>query len=48
MPIDYQQLYEKIKEIGKGALERRKTLEERRDLARSLLGTLQFRPGWAA
>jgi hypothetical protein len=39
MPIDYQQLYEKIQEIGKGALERRKTLEERRDLARSLLGT---------
>jgi hypothetical protein len=39
MPIDYQQLYEKIMEIGKGALERRKTLEERRDLARNLLDT---------
>jgi len=30
MPIDYQQIYEKIQEIGKGARERRKTLEERR------------------
>ena len=30
MPIDYQQVYEKIQEIGKGLRERRRTLEERR------------------
>jgi hypothetical protein len=30
MPIDYQQIYEKIQEIGKGLRERRRTLEERR------------------
>jgi len=39
MPIDYQQIYEKIQEIGKGARERRKTLEERRSKARELLNT---------
>jgi hypothetical protein len=39
MPIDYQQIYEKIQEIGKGARERKKTLEERRALARNLLDT---------
>src|SRR5512134_224747 len=37
MPIDYQQIYEKIQEIGKGARERKKTLEERRLKARDLL-----------
>lgn len=37
MPIDYQQVYEKIQEIGKGARERKKTLEERRIKARELL-----------
>jgi len=37
MPIDYQQIYEKIQEIGKGARERKKTLEERRTKARDLL-----------
>lgn len=37
MPIDYQQVYEKIQEIGKGARERKKTLEERRTKARELL-----------
>ena len=37
MPIDYQQIYEKIQEIGKGARERKKTLEERRFKARELL-----------
>ena len=37
MPIDYQQVYEKIQEIGKGARERKKTLEERRNKARELL-----------
>ncbi|HAV78932.1 MAG TPA: hypothetical protein DCX53_16400 [Anaerolineae bacterium] len=39
MPIDYQQIYEKIQEIGKGARERKKTLEERRTKARELLNT---------
>jgi hypothetical protein len=37
MPIDYQQIYTQIREIGAGARERKKTLEERRALARSLL-----------
>lgn len=37
MPIDYQQIHETIQEIGRGALERKKTLEERRALARNLL-----------
>ena len=37
MPVDYQKIYSKIKEIGTGAQERRKTLEERRKHARSLL-----------
>ncbi len=39
MPIAYQQIYEKIQEIGKGARERKKTLEERRAKARDLLNT---------
>src|SRR5689334_25197321 len=30
MPIDYQQIYTKIQEIGNGLRERRRTLEERR------------------
>ena len=37
MPIDYQQIYTRIKEIGVGARERRKTLEEKRIKARDLL-----------
>jgi len=37
MPIAYQQVYEKIQEIGRGARERKKTLEERRVKARELL-----------
>ena len=37
MPIDYQQIYAKIQEIGKGARERKKTLDERRSKARELL-----------
>lgn len=37
MPIDYQQVYTRIKEIGAGARERKKTLDERRVLARKLL-----------
>jgi len=39
MPIDYQQIYETVQEIGKGARERKKTLEERRSKARELLNT---------
>ncbi len=37
MPVDYQQIHTRIKEIGAGARERQKTLEERRDKARALL-----------
>jgi hypothetical protein len=37
MPIDYQQIYQKIQEIGKGARERKKTLDERQAKARGLL-----------
>lgn len=37
MAIDFQQIYTRIKEIGAGARERKKTLEERRKLARDLL-----------
>ena len=37
MPIDYQQIYAKIQEIGKGARERKRTLDERRSKTRDLL-----------
>lgn len=37
MPIDYQQVFIRIKEIGAGARERRRTLDERRAKARDLL-----------
>lgn len=37
MPIDYQQIFTRIKEIGAGARERKKTLDERRAKARDLL-----------
>ena len=36
MALDFQQIYQTIKEIGAGAQERKKTLEERRELARGL------------
>jgi len=39
MPVDYQQVHARIKEIGAGARERRKTLDERRKKARDLLLT---------
>ena len=39
MPIDYQQIYTRIKEIGASARERKRTLEERRTLARNLLAS---------
>ena len=46
MPVNYQQIHTKIKEIGAGARERRKTLDERRNKARGLLkqfgGQLDF------
>jgi acylphosphatase len=38
MPIDFQQIYARIREIAAGADERKRTLEERRILARNLLG----------
>jgi acylphosphatase len=37
MPIDFQQIYARIREIAAGADERKRTLEERRALARNLL-----------
>jgi hypothetical protein len=37
MPIDYQQIFTRIKEIGAGARERKRTLDERRAQARKLL-----------
>jgi hypothetical protein len=37
MPINYQQIHARIKEIGAGAQERRKKMEERRSQARALL-----------
>jgi len=37
MPVDYQQIHARIKEIGAGARERSKTLNERRKKARDLL-----------
>ena len=37
MPIDFQQIYARIREIAAGAEERGKTLEEKRKLARRLL-----------
>ena len=39
MPINYQEIYSQIKEIGKGAKERRKKMEERRSHVRDLLNT---------
>lgn len=42
MPINYQEVYTRIQEIGKGARERKKTLDERRQKARDLLSTYAF------
>jgi hypothetical protein len=39
MPINFQQVYARIREIAAGADESKRTLEEKRDLARKLLGT---------
>ncbi len=37
MPVNFQEIYQKIQEIGAGARERKKTLEERRTRAHDLL-----------
>lgn len=37
MPINYQEIHTRIQEIGAGARERKKTLDERRAMARNLL-----------
>lgn len=42
MPIDYQQIYTKIQEIGKGLRERRQTLEKRRAEVWELMHALDF------
>ena len=42
MPIDYQQIYTKIQEIGKGLRERRQTLEKRRADVWGLLNALNL------
>ncbi|HLO27973.1 MAG TPA: DNA double-strand break repair nuclease NurA [Anaerolineales bacterium] len=39
MPINFQQIYARIREIAAGADENKRTLEEKRELARQLLGT---------
>ena len=39
MPINFQQVYARIREIAAGADENKRTLEEKRELARKLLGT---------
>ncbi len=39
MPVDFQQIYAKVVEIGAGASERRKLLDEKRHTARELLST---------
>ncbi|MGB8981702.1 MAG: hypothetical protein WCC12_07480, partial [Anaerolineales bacterium] len=39
MPIDFQQIYTRIREIAAGAEERKRTLDERRALACNLLAT---------
>ena len=39
MPINFQEVYTRIQEIGAGAQERRKKKEERQQLARNLLST---------
>ena len=39
MPINYQEIYTQIKQVGQGAKERRKKKEEAQELARTLLET---------
>ena len=48
MPINYQQIHVRIKEIGAGARERKKTLDERRTKARDLLTDLRVGIGLPA
>ena len=45
MPLDYQQIYTKIQEIGKGLRERRRTLEERRAKVWELLNIYNLELG---
>jgi hypothetical protein len=42
MPIDYQQIYTKIQEVGKGLRERRQTLEKRRAEVWGLMNTFNL------
>lgn len=39
MPINYQEIYTQIKQVGQGAKERRKKKEEAQELAQKLLET---------
>ncbi len=39
MPINYQEIYTQIKQVGQGAKERRKKKEEAQELAKTLLET---------
>ena len=39
MPINYQEIYSQIKQVGLGAKERRKKKEEAQDMAQKLLET---------
>jgi hypothetical protein len=39
MPVNFQQIYTRIKEIAQGAQDNRRVLEEKRILARELLAT---------
>ena len=45
MPLDYQQIYTKIQEIGRGLRERRRTLEERRAKVWELLNIYNLELG---
>ena len=40
MPVDFQQIYAKVVQIGAGAMERRKLLDEKKHTARALLAAL--------
>ena len=46
MPINFQQVYARIREIAAGADENKRTLEEKRDLARRLLAEAGYPNGF--
>src|SRR5436190_993685 len=46
MPIDYQQIYTKIQEVGKGLRERRQTLEKRRAEVWELISYYDLKLDW--